>query len=153
MENLLSLKEKLFEHCLEIIEQKIQLAQNALKSAHEGINQEGKSSMGDKYETSKAMLDLEKEKIQSQLSASLQLKRNLVQIKPQKIQNEVGFGSIVQTNQGIYFFGVGLGKIKFHQKDYFVISLVSPLGQALLGKKTGDQITFQKRVFQIEVIS
>ena len=149
---LFQIKETLYNHCLELIEQKVQLAQDAIQSANDSIAQEGKSSMGDKYETGKAMLDLEKEKLQGQLAASTQLKRTFLQINPQIQQDSVAFGSLVITNQGNYLFSVGLGKISMEKKDYFVISLLAPLGKALLGKNTGDEVIFQKRKFVIEQI-
>jgi transcription elongation GreA/GreB family factor len=42
-----------------------------------------------------------------------------------------------------------MGKIHFEEKDIFVISMQSPLAQALKGKKSGDTILFQQKQITI----
>lgn len=70
---------------------------------------------------------------------------------------EVGPGMIVEVRMDdddetiTYLFG----SIEERNPDYDVLSMSSPLGQALAGHKPGDLVTYQgpKRQFSVEIIS
>jgi hypothetical protein len=51
-----------------VVHQRIASAEEAIRMAQESANQEGKSSAGDKYETGRAMAQLEIEKASGQLA-------------------------------------------------------------------------------------
>lgn len=112
--------------------------------------EETKSSAGDKYETGRAMIFLEKEKISIRLSESLKKQQTLDQIKLEKVSETVQMGSLVRTDKAIFFIATALGNIS---EDCYVISPVSPLGKALTGKKTGDSAQFNKTTYKILEIS
>ena len=59
-------------------------------------------------------------------------------------------GSLVVSELGIFYLSIGLGKITVDVNDVFVLSLESPLGNSLKGKKVGDAITFNGSTSQIE---
>ncbi|MDX2302420.1 MAG: GreA/GreB family elongation factor [Microscillaceae bacterium] len=153
MENLLAIKKALYQLCVKSVEEKIEITREAIKSADEAAIHEDKNSMADKYETGKAMLDLEKEKLETQLASTVMLKKHLSKINPSEEEETTAFGSLVITNQGRYFFSVGLGTLKYENQDYFVISLISPIGKALEGKKVGETVVFQNKKFTIEGIA
>ena len=50
------------------------------------------------------------------------------------------------------FLSVGYGKLVVNNIDFFILSLASPLGQLLRGKKTGDQLIFRGVSYIIEEI-
>ena len=104
-------------------------------------NQETKSSAGDKYETGRAMMHLEKEKLASQRAEALRQKKVLDQINLSP-SPAVALGSLVQTNRGWFFVAVGLGKMSLEQEECFAISPAAPIGQALMGKVAGEACTF-----------
>lgn len=111
-----------------------------------------KSTVGDKHETSRAMAQLEMEKLghqimdyQKQSQAILQLKNKIS--SPEKI----GPGSLIQLSNGWYFLGVGIGNILFEEKSIFCVSIQSPIGKQLFGKKVGDEIQLPK--LQLKIIS
>jgi len=56
------LKNKIVGICLAEIEKRIHTAKSAMESAEESARNETKSSAGDKFETGRAMMHLEKEK-------------------------------------------------------------------------------------------
>ena len=66
---------------------------------------------------------------------------------------KVEFGSLVETNNGIYFISIAYGKIELDNKDYYSISLASPIGKLFHQKKEGDKLDFQGREFEIKNIS
>ena len=103
-------------------------------------NNETKSSMGDKYETSREMVQQEINNIQLQLNENLRAKNSLKLITTNPHQT-IGVGSLVETEKGLFYIAVSLGEIIFNEKKIFVISTESPLGNVLLGHKTGEEIS------------
>lgn len=133
-------KEKIITTCNVLLQQKIADLNTALNSVNEAANNETKSTAGDKHETAKAMMQLEQEKLSNQLSIlNLQL-NDLKRIDPHKQHSIIGNGSIVKTNNGVLFIGVGLGKIIVDKTDVFAISALSPLANLLTGKKANSSI-------------
>ncbi|MEY5047793.1 MAG: hypothetical protein RLZZ175_1152 [Bacteroidota bacterium] len=143
------IKEQLLEYCFTYVEERILSAQNAITVAQEAANEEGKSSAGDKYETGRAMMQLEIEKNTSQLLLAKQMLNLLNQIKTFTTQNIVQQGSLVQTTNGFYYIAIGAGIVKMNNLDYYLISQVSPIGQLLKGKKIGDSFVFNNKEFKI----
>ena len=146
-----SFKIALHQACLNRIDQRIVLAQKAMDDIQESANQETKSSAGDKYETSRAMMQQEKDKHADQLDQAQELRRQLELLDPAITQTQIQTGSLVQTNEGQYYLSVSLGKMVLDNQTVFVLSAAAPLGQALLHKRTGDKIVFQNR--SIEILS
>ena len=79
-------------------------AKKSKKSFQESLDSETKSSAGDKYETGRAMVQIELEKNQAQYNKFLKLKNELKQIDPIVIKSKIEYGSIVVTNNGNFFF-------------------------------------------------
>jgi transcription elongation GreA/GreB family factor len=95
--------------------------------------------MGDKYETSREMVQQEINNLQIQLNENLKAKNSLkfINVNPHQI---IGLGSLVETDKGIFYIAVSLGEIIFEKKKIFVISTESPLAKVLVGKKKGEEI-------------
>ena len=148
-----NLKALINDKLKEIVSLRIQTATNAMRSAEESRNNETKSSVGDKYETGRAMMHLEKQKNEVQLNKALTLKQELNQIDINKDQNRVGVGSLVFTNQGIYFISIGLGKLKISNEMFYCISIASPVGRLLHDRSIGESFEFQEKLFHIENIA
>ncbi len=145
----IELKQTLFGMCEQHIDQKIQMAQKNIHDAQSSANTETKSSAGDKYETGRAMMHLEKEKYTRQLAQALQLREQLAQLKPHLANEKIEFGALVKTSNGSFFISVGIGKIQIEKEAYFVMSLASPIAQALKGLKKGDKGTFRGQMIEI----
>ncbi|OJJ16682.1 3-oxoacyl-ACP synthase [marine bacterium AO1-C] len=148
----LSIKQQLFIHCEQYIHQKINNAKKAIEAAQQAANEETKSSAGDKYETGRAMMQLEKEKHATQLNEGLKLQKVLAQITPQSGHQVVGLGSLVITSQASYYIAISAGKVTLDTKTYFMISLASPIGQALQNHQVGDQVVFRGQKITIKNI-
>ncbi len=136
-------KEKLYKHCLKLIIEKIAGLEQSMKAFQEAANEDSKSSMGDKYETNRAMMHLEKEKAATQLGQLQKMRQLLDSIKIDKKTGQAAIGSLVTTEKGRYFLSIGLGPIDFEGEQYFVISAASPIGQAMVGKKVGEFVEFR----------
>ncbi len=136
------IKQSLYLKCLDFVNSRIRFANDGLQEAQDAANNETKSSAGDKYETARAMMHLEKEKLASQLSEALKMKKALDQIEPSKALSSVGLGALVETGMANYYISVSAGKLEVDGGVYFAISPLSPIGQELLGKSQGDQFQF-----------
>ena len=136
-EPLNNLKEKLLAQCRALIVTKIDTTKSAIQLLQEAANEETKSSAGDKYETGRAMAQIEIENLNAQLNEQLKLLRTLEAIKQEK-SDHVTLGSAVVTTLDNYFLAVNVGKVTVDGIVYVTISTSAPLAQKLLGKTIGD---------------
>lgn len=145
----LSIKASLLLHCQHYVAQRIRTAQQAMDAAQEAANSESKSSAGDKYETGRAMAQLERDRNAQLLAEALKLQQDLNRLMVEKPYDTAQPGSLVQTNRGAFFISISAGKLTHNGQDYFAISPASPIATALAGKKTGDTLTFNKQPYQV----
>jgi transcription elongation GreA/GreB family factor len=138
-----SIKLQLYEHCRRYVRQRLDTITLALEDARQAAGEETKSSVGDKYETTRAMMQLEQEKLASQLAEAQRLQTVLDRIQPQKESATVVEGSLVHTGQGSYFVAISAGKVEIAGRSYFHISLASPMGEALVGRRAGEVAEFR----------
>ncbi|MBD3906804.1 hypothetical protein NAL32_19150 [Chryseobacterium sp. Ch-15] len=96
-----------------------------------------KSSMGDKYETGREMLQQEINNLQVQLNEVLKQQDFLKIILP-KQSEKAEKGAIVKTEKGLFFISVSLGEITFENQKIICISPESPLAKAMNGKQKND---------------
>lgn len=141
-EQLKAIKKDLYAQCVLFVESRILAAQDAIKAAQQSANEDSKSSMGDKYETGRAMAQLEIEKNTVQLYEALKLKRTLEMISPDFSAPKIQNGSLVITENGNYYLGISAGKLIHNSIAYFAISSSSPIGQKLLSLTIGDSFDF-----------
>jgi len=147
------IKEQLFNQIIELLDQRISEAQRAIDSAKESRDSETKSSVGDKYETGRTLMQLEVEKNRAQLNKTEFLKTELSKIDLKKKFDKVEFGSLVKTSQNNYFIASALGKFKFDDEIYYCISLASPIGKLLHTAQVGTKRSFQGKEIEIIEIS
>lgn len=114
-------------------------------------NNETKSSMGDKFETLREMVQQEINTLQIQLNENVQARNSLKQINT-NLHQTIGLGSLVETDKGLFYIAVSLGQIIFNEKKIFVISTESPLGKMLFGKKKSDQISLNNMKQTIKAV-
>lgn len=105
-------------------------------------NNDTKSSMGDKYETGREMLQQEINNLQVQLNEVLKqqdfLKTSFDKLRMTKKFDKAEKGAIVKTEKGLFFISVSLGEINFDNQKIICISPESPLAKAMNGKLKGD---------------
>lgn len=142
MKNKLEIKHALYRACRQQIEQRIDTIEKRLEMIAESLNSETKSSVGDKYETGRAMMQMEEEKSRAQLLEAGKVKQELLKIDPGKQVDRAEPGSLVTTTNGEYYIAVGIGKIRLDDQVYYCISIDSPIGQQLSHKVVGAEIKF-----------
>lgn len=132
------------------MEQKFHDLRQLEQSAQQAANTETKSSAGDKYETGRAMMHLEKERLAGQMNEVSKLRKPLEMINPEKLLSEIGLGSIVYTDQRNYFISVSLGEMAVENEVFYCVSPVTPIARSMMNKKTGDQISFANQTFKVQ---
>lgn len=142
-------RERIRSEMGKIVDAKIAALKKSIDAAEESRDTATKSSAGDKHETARAMLQSEIDNLQSQLNRVMRSRQLIGAIPFTRDSKGIGPGSLVKTGSGIFFISVSLGKIDIEGHSIFCISTASPMGQALLGKKTGDIIEFRSKKIEI----
>jgi len=146
------LKSKLYQHCMNFIMQRIATAETALQQAQEASNDDTKSSAGDKFETTREMMQQDIARNKNLLfdgQLNLQLLTSLENAPPGDAARN---GSLVYTSNGIFYISISAGQVKVDELQIFAISAVSPIGQLLIGKKAGDAFSFNKNEYTIKEV-
>jgi transcription elongation GreA/GreB family factor len=136
------LAELLYAHCQKYIEGKRLIFEEQKKSLQVALTSESKSSAGDKHETGRAMIQLEREKLGNQIAEVEQNQQKLKAIKNYKSSNAVSMGSIVLTDKANYYLAIAADICEIDSRKYYCISAQSPIGLRLLGKRVNDQVEF-----------
>jgi transcription elongation GreA/GreB family factor len=142
-------KEKILEACKAVLLQRIDTAGKAMKAAQESSNSEDKSSAGDKYETARAMGQIDRNMNAKQLAQAQQELAELKRIDLQPAE-KVKAGSLVICASAVYFIAIGLGTITVEGTPVVVISPKSPLALQMIGKAKGASFSFNQRNITIE---
>ncbi|HCS21150.1 MAG TPA: 3-oxoacyl-ACP synthase [Bacteroidetes bacterium] len=141
-------KENWLEAAHQVLSDRIQVAEKAMKRAQEAAQGEEKSSAGDKYETARAMSQLERDMNARQLDQAIK-ERDLLSKLDIGPKDHVMRGAAIKTREAYYFIAMGLGKIEFDGEACIFLSPSSPLGLALMDKKTGEQISWNGQTIDI----
>lgn len=142
-------KNKLVALCNQHIQVKLVSIETKLNELNESLQSETKSSVGDKYETSRALLHQEIDQLKAQLQYQNQLLLGLSKTLKENC-DKVEEGALVMTDQISYFICVPLGKIYIDSDVIQVVSKEAPLVVASLGLSRGD--SFQMNQKKIKII-
>jgi transcription elongation GreA/GreB family factor len=143
------LRAKLHRACVAYVEQRIDTLNSAMAEVKEAADEETKNSAGDKYETGRAMMQIEMEKHATQLAEATKLQKILKDISLDENTSDVQQGSVVITDHDTFYISIGVGAMTVDGSKYLVVSPSSPIGAKMIGLKQGDQFEMNKRVFKI----
>jgi transcription elongation GreA/GreB family factor len=147
------MKEKLLERVKELIEGRMQTSFEAMEAAKNSANEEGKSSAGDKYETARAMGQLDREMNGRMYEQARQERLSLDKIDTETLFTKVAFGALVETTMGYFFVAIGAGIIDLDAKKFMTISPQAPIGQLIMGKTAAETFDFRGKTHKIIAIS
>lgn len=142
-------KQRIYDFCQITIQGRIDRIQKNILSLQESLTSETKSSAGDKHETGRAMVQLEREKLGSQLQEAERTKQLLDKLDLNVQSVKIGLGTLVYTSKANYFLSVSLGELKEHEFWAYCISPQTPMGILLIGKSVGDVIDFNGESIEI----
>ena len=152
MKNKLDIKKVLLEKCFEFCNHKLDILHSQIEEINKALTSETKSSAGDKHETGRAMLHIEREKLGNQLLELQKLIEILLRIQLHNMSKTIKLGSLVYTSQSNYFIGISAGALKVGSELFYAVSKQSPIGELLFGACIGDVITFREQNFIIEEV-
>lgn len=145
-------KNKVYNHCFNILEDRISTITNNLDRLMESKQNETKSSAGDKYETGMAMIQNEEDLFKRQLADTSKIMAQFSHIDASKVCSIVEPGAMVKLPAGWFYVSAGMGKIEVDDNPVFCISLQSPIGMAIKHKKVTDIVSFNNQKFTIKDI-
>ncbi|MDY7395779.1 GreA/GreB family elongation factor [Aureibaculum sp. 2210JD6-5] len=148
---MIKIKQQLFEACQNYVLERENTMNKIISSNQKALSSETKSSAGDKHETGRAMLQLEMEKTGQQLAVINQMKTILDRILLDDNSKIAKLGSLVITNKNNYFLAISVGELQVENKRYYAVSIASPIGKLLLGKKVGDEFEFNDKIVVNEI--
>lgn len=124
-------KSKILEAVKSRIAEKIQKLEKLIEETR-ASNNDTKSSMGDKYETGREMLQQEINNLQRQLNESLN-QQSIVQKISSDPSSKVQNGALVKTDKGLFYISASAGEIMVDQQKIMTVSAESPLAKAMYG--------------------
>lgn len=148
----LNLKQQLIVVCESYVEERINRALAGIKDLDEALKMESKSSAGDKYETGRAMINLEFDKLLIQLEQYKGLEKTLGFAVQNPNLGIIGLGSLVKTSAANYFISIPAGEILVENEKFYAIGINSPIAQALLGKKADENFIFNRNTNKIFLV-
>lgn len=145
----MNLKQKLYNQCQEFLDHRLATVKSTIQDIQNALQSETKSSAGDKHETGRAMLQLEREKAGQQLAELQKLVEILQKINVESKHQKAALGSIVKTSGSNYFISISAGEIENDGERFFAVSASTPIGKLLLSKIEGDEVAFMQQRFTI----
>ena len=145
----LKIKEELYKACKTFVVEKQSTLHHIMTSNQKALENESKSSAGDKHETGRAMLHLEMEKASQQISVINSMQETLEKIDMNAVSDHVKLGSLILTDRGNYYLSISAGLIKLNNEEFYAVSASSPIGRLLLGLKSGLAINVAGKEIQI----
>lgn len=148
----MTFKQKIKSHYQNLLSEKINELRFMISDLAQDAQNDAKGSAGDKHETALSMMHLEQEKLNQKLAEIIEQKNIVDKIDADAIHTKIALGSLVQTNDMLFYISAALPKIQFENKTIIAVSPQSPLGSQLLGKSLGDAVVINANRFQIKAI-
>ncbi|MEO6327816.1 MAG: hypothetical protein ABIO55_02740 [Ginsengibacter sp.] len=148
----MTLKQKVYDHYMQVVNDKLCSLQKVLADLKESGSNETKSTAGDKHEIALAMLQIEQANVGVQLQDVMEKKTALGKINSTISSSKIINGSLVKTDKAYLFISIALGKSTIEGNPVIALSPQSPLGQKLLGLSFGDVADINNNKYVIETI-
>lgn len=118
---------------------------NELIAQTREANLETKSSMGDKYETSREMVAQEIRNLQRQLSEVQNQRDALVKLNSAPSKS-VELGALVETGAGLFYVSAPVGQLNLDGRTIMTVSPEAPLIKAMQGCTPGGTFSINNRL-------
>ena len=147
------LKDLVQKEVILILQKKLKNLNFLIDTTTESRDIDLKSSVGDKHETSRAKIQNDLDNYYSKLMI-LEYQINILNKIDSSIKyNNVAQGALVETNKGIFFISTGIGKMVIENKTIIAVSMISPIGMAMKGKRKLQSFNFRNISYIINKIS
>jgi transcription elongation GreA/GreB family factor len=150
-EELLEFKSEVYRTVIKQFDSIILQLRKAIDELQLAVNEETKSSVGDKYETGRSMIMLEIEKLSHQLRDRIDAKNFISAVKVRRSTN-VELGSFVRTDSGNFYLLQSIGNVVINGETVVTISMQSPLGKLFIGKSAGSDVALNGKTMHIKEV-
>lgn len=147
-----STKLALLAECRKYVNQRIENARQAIASANDAAAADTKSSAGDKFETTREMMQQELNRHRQLLADAERMEQALDNLDIRPHTGPAKLGSLIETDRGTFFLAIGLGQLQIGGISYWIISPASPLGQRFVGLNAGEQVSFNNTAYGISAV-
>ncbi|MCG2417462.1 3-oxoacyl-ACP synthase [Aequorivita sp. F47161] len=144
------LKTELLQHCHKQVDNRYIKIKQTIADIEESLLEESKSSSGDKHETGRAMLQIDRENAGKQLQEIEKLVQLLKKIDVNTTSDYARLGSLVYTDKFTYYLSISIGTASVANTDYLCVALNSPVGLLISGKRKGDEFILNGNEFKIK---
>lgn len=140
-----SLKQQLYDHCKMELQLRMKRILQSIRSVEDSMQQEGKSTAGDKHNTARANMQLERERLGQSLRQLEQMSAQLDRIPLEEISGPVRAGSLIHTTSGRFYLSIAVDAKVVGDKTFYMVGLSSPLARVVIGKSVGDVYSLNGR--------
>jgi hypothetical protein len=130
-----------------ILEKKEDL-DSQLKALQQASNADTKSSMGDKYETSRESINQSRGLLEKQRALLIRSAAIVEQI-PVEPTTIVASGALIKIHLGWIWVAASVGKVTCQGQEVQVVSIDSPIIMVLKGKRKGESVIFRGQKAEI----
>lgn len=148
----IEIKKILLKRCNQEVSTRKEKIQQTLAGIVASLENESKSSAGDKHETGRAMLQIDRENAGKQLLEVEKLQRILPKIDIKKSTTYAHLGSLITTSKGTFFLSISIGAVIIEESSYYCVAIQAPIGRLLLGKQEGDSFNFNSNEYIINKV-
>jgi len=145
--NKLEIKKKLFDACMSHQIEVVENLKDLMSDAQQSANDYGMPK--DRYDSYRMQILRKRDMYGQQLEKALEEISILKKINISTENIEVGFGSVVFTDDQKLFISISLGKIEIEKETYYAVSVKVPFYEVIKGKKKGSTFEFRGKENQI----
>ena len=146
---MVTVKEQLHHFCIAWLGQRAAQINNIIADARQAVAAETKSSAGDKYETTRELMQQEIDLNLARLAELDKTRSIMNHINPTQTSHIILPGSVVYTSNGNFFISISAGQINIEGVSFYAVSAASPIGAKLLGKTAGHSFELNGKAFVI----
>lgn len=147
--NIAEIKSQLLTKCKLAVEVRLEKIRKTIADIEESLLEESKNTSGDKHETGRAMLQIDRENAGKQLLEIEKLIQLLNRIDVDVSTDYVRLGSLVITDKFKYFISISIGAVSLDDENYLCVALNSPIGTLLSGKRVDETFNFNGQITRI----
>jgi transcription elongation GreA/GreB family factor len=134
---------------MEYVKHHIEINSQAVAEAQEAVQGETKNTAGDRYETERAMKQRETELFGKRIDEAMKQHALLMSIDASKPCDTVMPGALAATSVGLFFIAISTDEITIDGEEYCIISMESPMGQAMAHLKKGAKFAFRGKPMRL----
>ena len=145
--DLIEVKIKIYQKCVEKQKEILEYSKSAMDEAQTGANEYG--SPRDRYDSFRAQLLRKRDLFAEQYNKAQKELDFLLSLNPEYESKLALTNTLIITDKQKFYISISLGKIELLEGEFYVISPLAPIFQALKEKTTGETVVFNGQKIKI----